>query len=143
MWAKLFITRDFSVPSEEAHPFGGAVGRDLWSFWKPTIVRTRDIIRDIVTKKKLRKLRREVESMRSRGGVAADEIKVILRALGRVQDGKVWRSEAFPNLRPIPVHDHPGDMNRFTKDGILADLDSDIFEWEVSLDDEEHGEGEE
>lgn len=96
-----------------------------------------------MTKTKLRKLRKEIESIRSRGGVAAEEIKSLLRALGRVQDGRVWRSVVFPHLRPIPLHEHPGDMNRFTKDGILADLDSDVVEWELTLDQDQREEGDE
>ncbi len=86
---------------------------------------------------RLKKLKREIVAMRSRGGVSAVEIKGLLQALGRKDEGNgVWRSKFF-SVPAITVHSHPGDMNKFTKNGILDDMDSDVVGWEMRLAEQE------
>jgi hypothetical protein len=99
------------------------------------------IICDTVNRRKLERIEGKIDALRSRGGVNASELWPILTALGRSQKGKLWRSEAFPQFYPITVHDHPRDLNRYTKDGILDDMEKDVRAWESSMDAIGEGDG--
>jgi hypothetical protein len=103
-----------------------------------SVARIRGIVCDIVNGKKLERIVGKIDALRGRGGVNATEIWPILTALGRKQKGKVWKSIPFPNLYPITVHDHPKDLNRYTKDGILDDMEKDVMAWESALGAGEH-----
>ena len=61
----------------------------------------------------------------------------LAKALGRkrVQRGKeqTWNSELFPQSHSVTIPSHSGDLNRFTKDSILDQLEEDIARWEEEL----------
>jgi hypothetical protein len=88
-------------------------------------------------KKRLDRITSEISSLRRQGGVDAHHLKKLLEALGRTCKGTAWRNPTFPHLTPITLHPHPGDLNRFTKNGILDDMEADISEWTSFLAD--HG----
>lgn len=97
---------------------------------------TSSIAYDIMDKKQLERIKSEISSLRRQGGVAATQLHKLLEKLGRTPKGTAWRNPMFPHLTPITVHPHPGDLNRFTKNGILDDMEADISEWESLLDDD-------
>ena len=75
--------------------------------------------------KKLRTIRAELNSLRARGGVPHREVKALARKMGLtiVHSGahENWGSahERFRGLSVFQIPSHPGDLNRFTKNGIL------------------------
>lgn len=84
-------------------------------------------------KKRIDRIKSEIVSLRRQGGVSADQLQKLLIALGRTSKGTAWRNLTFPHLTPITVHPHPGDLNKFTKNGILDDMEADVSEWESFL----------
>jgi hypothetical protein len=98
-----------------------------------------DIVCDIVDKKRIDKLRREIERSRRKGGIKGRELRKIAGALGRSlgKRGKepTWVSEQFPT-RPLSIPGHPGDLNRNTAGAILDQLEQDLDEIEEKMDDE-------
>ncbi|MGZ5446309.1 MAG: hypothetical protein ACXW5U_31755 [Thermoanaerobaculia bacterium] len=87
-------------------------------------------------KKRLDRIKSEISSLRRQGGVAASELKKLLEALERTCKGTAWRNPNFPHLAPITLHPHPGDLNKFTKNGILDDMEADVSEWESFIADD-------
>ena len=96
-----------------------------------------DTARDIVTVKKLAKLRRRIESLRG-SPRKARELESVARALGRklVRPGSepTWISQEFPELRPVSIPHHSRDVKRFTSESILDHLEAnDVLAWERRL----------
>jgi hypothetical protein len=92
--------------------------------------------------KKLRKLRREMESLR-RSPQPARSLEQLATQLGRkiVKRGKhpMWMSEHF-QLRPLSIPHHTGDLPNPTRNSILDQLEDDVFCWEEMVG--ETGDGE-
>jgi hypothetical protein len=87
--------------------------------------------------RRLAKLQRQLDSLRGQGGVNRRDVESLARALGRrrVQRGKepTWDSVVFPESRSVTIPSHSGDLNRFTKDSILDQLEEDIERWEEEV----------
>jgi len=98
-----------------------------------------DIIDDIMGLglAKIRKLRSEIETLRRRGGVKSAELESLAQRLGRTRAkrGKepTWVNEELPEMRPLSIPNHPGDLNRFTAKSILDHLEADLDRYEEIL----------
>ena len=90
-----------------------------------------------MTPKKLAKVQQEWQELRRKGGVKSTELQSLAKKLRRrrLNRGKepTWVSEVFPDLRPLSIPDHPGDLNKFTAAGILSQLDEDIERFKQAL----------
>ena len=95
-----------------------------------------------MSRKRIDKLRREIEGLRRKGGIKGRELQKIARATGRKlgQRGKepTWVSDRFPS-RPLSIPGHPGDLNKNTAKDILEQLEQDLDEIEEEMDDEQGG----
>ena len=86
--------------------------------------------------RKLQKVGDELESLRGRSGnLKARDIIAVAKKLGRREGAKkgshvAYVSDLLPNRRPvtIPVHAKPSNINRFTAEGILDELEQDYEE---------------
>ncbi len=81
--------------------------------------------------KKLAKLRRQLDSLRQRGGIKSRELESLTKAMGRRRHPKrgkepTWVSDTVPNSRPLSIPNHPGDLNRFVAGSILDQLEEDL-----------------
>jgi hypothetical protein len=93
-----------------------------------------------MTRRKLRKLRAEVDALRV-GQANARTLIALARKLGRkpFKRGKepTYESVVSPQLRPLTIPKHGGrDLSPGTKDSILDALDDDFCYWELQLDEE-------
>lgn len=90
-----------------------------------------------MTRTKIAKLRNEWKSLRRKGGVKSSELQSLARKLRRKRHDRgkepTWISQCFPDLRPISIPDHPGDLNKFTAAGILGQLEEDLERFEEAL----------
>lgn len=88
-------------------------------------------------RKKLKKLRRDIDSFRRRGGINSRELEALARALGRKRHPRgsepVWVSELVGS-HPISIPNHLTDLNRFTARNILDQLEADIDRLEANDD---------
>lgn len=92
-----------------------------------------------MTRKKLSRLRRELESLRP-SPQKPRKLERLAKKLGRrlADRGKEpqWVSVPFPHLRPLSIPHHPGDLPRGTTLSILNQLaDYDLVEWEALIED--------
>ncbi len=91
-----------------------------------------------MNQRKLANLRKEIESLRRKGGIKGREVRKIAQAVGRElgQRGKepTWVSKRFPT-RPLSIPGHPGDLNRNTARNILNQLEQDLDEIEAAMED--------
>jgi hypothetical protein len=91
---------------------------------------------------KVARLRKEFTTLRRKGGVKTHEIEALAAALGRIrhQRGKepTWINPDFPRLRPVSIPHHSKDLNRFTAQSILDQLEPDLEALE-ELQDEQEG----
>lgn len=99
-----------------------------------------DIIFDSMNRAKLEKLRKRVEELRNQGGIGSAELESLARALGRVpfKRGKepTWVNRTFTDLRPLSIPRHGSkDVNKFTANKILDELELDIEKFEEFLED--------
>jgi hypothetical protein len=89
-----------------------------------------DITGDIMSPKKLKKLRKKIAELRRRGGISAGELEAIAQKLGRKRHkrGKepTWVSEILLDSFPISIPSHGSDLNRFTARAILDQLEQDV-----------------
>lgn len=89
-------------------------------------------------RKKLEKLRREIERMR-RASVRAADVQAVARKLGReiVNRGKepVWDNRELPNqpVVAIPCHGGGRDLSPGVKHQLLDYLEDDILAWEERI----------
>lgn len=90
-----------------------------------------------MTKEKLEKFRQRIEGLRKSGGVKSSEVEAVAKALGRIrsQRGKepTWISQVFSDLRPVSIPCHSSDLNRFTKNNILDQLEIDLDRYQEIL----------
>lgn len=63
-------------------------------------------------------------------------MEAIARSLGRKQHDRgkepTWINEVFPDLRPVSIPHHASDLNRFTAQSILDQLEQDLKRLEES-----------
>jgi hypothetical protein len=88
--------------------------------------------------KKLRKLKSQLEALRSRSANIRDrELVSIAKSLGRRRSSRgkepTYVNEIFKDLRPLSIPSHPGALNRFTAGSIIDQLELDIIAWEEFL----------
>jgi hypothetical protein len=90
---------------------------------------------------KLKKLRQQIDILRRRGGIKPRELEAVAKALGRKlrPRGKepMWVTDRAGS-RPISIPHHT-DLNRFTAQNILDQLEADIDEIEGYGDEENDG----
>jgi hypothetical protein len=91
-----------------------------------------------MNEKKLARIRRRLEQLRSRAGnIRPRELSGLARSLGRTRHrrGKepTYISELLPTARPVSIPSHPGSLKRYTAENILDRLEVDIFLWEEVL----------
>jgi hypothetical protein len=101
-----------------------------------------NIIDDIMNKKKIRKLRKRLETLRIRpGNIKARELIKLAQQLGRVPIARgkhpTYVSEPFPRSNPISIPNHPGAMKSVIAKNILDQLEQDVFAFEAKLEEEE------
>jgi len=93
-----------------------------------------------MTRAKLEKLRHEWTILQNRGGVKTREVERLAKALGRQRHKRgrepVWVNPVFPSLRPVSIPSHSVDLNKYTKNSILGDLEADFEHWEISLEED-------
>jgi hypothetical protein len=94
-----------------------------------------DIIGDVMLDlKRIQKLRAQLEILRRQGGLKASQLESFARRLGRrrAKRGKepTWVSDDFPDIRPVSIPSHRGDLNRFTAGSILDQLEADLDRYE-------------
>jgi len=86
---------------------------------------------------KIRRLRSRIEALRRRGGIKAAELEALAEKLGRRRAKRgsepTWVSDVFPDLRPVSIPNHPGDLNRYTAKSILDGLEADLDRHEELL----------
>lgn len=80
---------------------------------------------------KLDKLRSWAEELRQKGGINSSELESLAKAIGRVLSDRgkhpTWINEKFPELYPLSIPRHGSkDLNKFTKNSILDQLESDL-----------------
>ncbi len=99
-----------------------------------------------MNRKKLNKIRQQMEACRKRGGIKSAELDSLAQDLGRELNkrGKepTWVNERFPDLHPLSIPHHGSrDLNRFTAGGIIDQLELDLERWEEDLKSGENEEG--
>ncbi len=95
-----------------------------------------------MNKKKLDKIERKLEILRSRQANIRDrELVSLAKSLGRLRSprGKepTYINEFFQHLRPLSIPSHPRALNRFTAGSIIDQLELDILAWDEFLENEE------
>src|SRR5262249_32827999 len=100
----------------------------------PSIYRA--IIYDIMTRRKLSRLRRRLQALRTRSGnIASSELERLAKALGRKLDkrGKepTFVSDLLPQSRPLSIPHHSGTTLKIgTANNILDQLEKDMDDLE-------------
>jgi hypothetical protein len=83
-----------------------------------------------MNRKKLKKLRQQIDSLRRCGGVKTRELEELAKALGRRRHKRgsepAWVSEVLADSYPISIPSHTADLNKFTARNILNQLESDL-----------------
>jgi hypothetical protein len=78
---------------------------------------------------KLNKLRQRIDLLRRRGGIKPGELEGLAKALGRRRESRgkepTWVTDRA-DTRPITIPHHTPDLNRFTAQHILDQLEADI-----------------
>ncbi len=99
---------------------------------------TNHIADDIMSQKKLNKIRQEMTAFRRRGGIKSVELESLAKELGRTRSNRgsepTWVNLQFPELRPLSIPHHSGDLNRHTAGSILDQLELDVERWDTDID---------
>jgi len=91
--------------------------------------------------RQLAKIAAELKALRKRGSVTADDLESLAASLGRTRRGGgsgshgQWLS-AFPDVRPVTIARHTGDLKIGTKKAIIAALEEDLALWEVRVEED-------
>jgi len=90
-----------------------------------------------MTKKKLKKLKRKIRSLRrGRGNIHEHDLVSLAKQFGRrlFNTGKhpTYVSDAFPDLRPLSIPSH-GTLIPATAESILDQLEEDSLRWKERL----------
>jgi len=84
-------------------------------------------------KKRIARLRKRVERLRGKGGIKPTELESLAMACGRVRQKRgsepTWINLNLKQLRPLSIPHHK-ELNRFTAQGILDQLEIDLDVWE-------------
>jgi len=76
-----------------------------------------------MNRNKLQKLIQDLSKFRKRGGIKSNELETFAKDLGRKRSPRgsepTWISISFPDLRPLSIPHHSGDLNKFTAGSIL------------------------
>jgi hypothetical protein len=92
---------------------------------------------------KLDRIRERLNSLRGQGGIKPRKVEALARALGRTHHkrGKepTWINKLIPELQPLTIPHHSGDLSRFTASSILDQLEGDIDKIEEFLKKDEGG----
>ena len=89
--------------------------------------------------RKLYKIKRDLDSIRNRGGAKPSAIESLAIKLGRRKDTKrgkepTWISEVFTDLPPLSIPHHGKvDLNKYTAGAIADQLENDVEKWEEKL----------
>jgi hypothetical protein len=108
---------------------------------------TVDITGDIMTRKKLVKLRRELQKLRgAKYSLKTSQLTAFAGKIGRKRDsmrGKepTYVSTAFPELNNLSIPGHPT-INPFTADSIMDVFEADLDRWESWVEQQESKENE-
>jgi len=99
---------------------------------------SRDTACDTMNRKKLKKLKRKIQSLRAgSANIHTVDLVSLAKKLGRrLHDrGKhlTYVSDPFPNLRPLPIPSHPGALNPYTAENVLSQLEEDWLRWREVL----------
>lgn len=83
-----------------------------------------DTAGDTMDKKKLRKIKKNLDSLRSRpNNIRSSELQKLAKSLGRKRAKRGhepnYISDLLPRSRPISIPSHPGALARFTAENIL------------------------
>jgi len=97
-----------------------------------------NIICDIMNKRKLKKLRQELDNLRVHpSNLRNTELVKFATKLGRFKSNRgkepTYVSDLLPQSRPISIPNHPGSFPRYTAISILDALEQDIDELEEIL----------
>jgi hypothetical protein len=89
-----------------------------------------------MTLKKLRKLLKRIAQLRG-SSVKPRKLESLAKALGRTRAKRgsepTWVSTPFPDLRPLSIPHHSKEVNRFTAESILDQLEGDADAWQQQL----------
>lgn len=98
-----------------------------------------DIVCAIMNRKKLRKVMEAMETLRRKVGIKSSELEAAARSVGRTLHGRgkepTWVNLRFPDLRPISIPHHSKELNRFTANNIINQLEEDIVRHEEIIED--------
>lgn len=104
-----------------------------------------DITGDIISLRKIEKLRSELASFRGRGGIKSAELVRFARKIGRrpAEHGSqpAWVSKWLPGQRPVSIHPHAKDLNRFTAGDIIDQFEDDLDKLEERVAKSQKGQG--
>jgi hypothetical protein len=80
--------------------------------------------------KKIAELRKKIDRLRQKGGIKSSELETLAKRFGKVRHKRGsepnWVDEEHPNLRPLSIPHHGKELNRFTAQSILDQLESDL-----------------
>ena len=80
------------------------------------------------------RIRRQIESLRNRGGAKSAELERLAKALGRTRHPRgsepTWVNKRFRWLRPLTIPHHSKELKRYTVHSILDQLEEDLSAWE-------------
>ena len=86
--------------------------------------------------KQIAELRRKISRLRRKGGIKSSELESLAKRFGRVRHKRgsepTWVDNEHPNLRPLAIPHHGKELNRFTAQNILNQLESDLDALEES-----------
>ena len=88
---------------------------------------------------KIAKLKGKIDQIRKKGGIKPSELESLAKACGRVlhKRGKepTWINPDIQKIRPLSIPHH-GELNKFTAQSILdqLELDLDILENQIQTD---------
>ncbi len=87
--------------------------------------------------RKLDRIRARLSSFRGKGGIKPRKLEALAKALGRTRGkrGKepTWVNKDVPELSPLSIPHHSGDLNKITASSILDQLEGDIEKIEEIL----------
>ena len=92
-----------------------------------------------MNKRKLKKVERDIRSLRAgSGNVHRRQLVSLAKTLGRQKSDRgkepTYVSTIFPDMRPVTIPSHPGAMPQFTVESILDQLEGyDVVRWQQVL----------
>ena len=91
-----------------------------------------------MNKNKIEKLRKKTDALRLKGGIRPAELESLAKACGRIRKKRgsepTWINQDLPQLRPLSIPHHK-ELNRFTAQSILDQIEIDLDALEEALTD--------